>query len=67
MPQPDETRQWMESGTVLGAVVGGPARGAMLDELTKMVRDLQIIQARRAVEARHAAEGCVESKLNKGM
>ena len=41
----DETRRWIESGTTLTNVVSGPSGGATLEELTKMVCDVQIAQA----------------------
>ena len=39
LTQLDETRKWLESGTVLANVASGPAGGATLEELTKMVQD----------------------------
>ena len=46
----EETRRWLESGLSPTNVVAGPSGGAALEELTKMVRDLQIAQARRGDE-----------------
>ena len=43
----EETRRWLESGAVPTDVVKGPTGGATLKELTKMMHDLQICQARR--------------------
>ena len=43
----EETRRWIESDVVPTDVVKGPSQGTALEELTKMVRDLQIAQARR--------------------
>ena len=43
----EETRIWLESGSASNGVVKGPSGGAALEELTQMVRDLQIAQARR--------------------
>ena len=43
----EETRDWLETGWTSTGVVRGPSRRAALEELTHMVRDLQITQARR--------------------
>ena len=43
----EETRSWLETGSALSGMVKGPSGGAALEELTQMVRDLQIVQARR--------------------
>ena len=43
----EETRIWPESGSASNDVVRGPSGGAALEELTQMVRDLQIAQTRR--------------------
>ena len=43
----EETRGWLETGSASSGVVKGPSGGAALEELTQMVRDLQIAQARR--------------------
>ena len=42
----EEMRRWIESGMVSTDVFKGPFGGAALEELTKMVQDLQIAQAR---------------------
>ena len=48
IPTPsEEMRPWLESGTTPINVAGGPAGGASLKELTRMVRDLQMAQSRR--------------------
>ena len=41
------SRRWPEPGQPPANVVAGPAGGVGLEELTRMVRDLQIAQARR--------------------
>ena len=46
----EETRRWLELGPPPENVVTGPTCGAALEELTRMVRDLQIAQARRSDE-----------------
>ena len=46
----EETRRWLELGPPPANVVAGPAGCAGLEELTSMVRDLQIAQARRSDE-----------------
>mgnify|MGYP000453365174 FL=1 len=38
----EETRRWLKLGPPPTNVVAGPAGGARLEELTRMVRDLQI-------------------------
>ena len=38
----EETRDWLETGSTSTSVVKGPSGGAALEELTQMVRDLQI-------------------------
>ena len=43
----EETRRWLESGQARTNVIVGPSGGAALEELTKMVRDLQITQDRK--------------------
>ena len=43
----EETRDWLETGSTSTIVVKGPYGGAALEELTQMVRGLQIAQARR--------------------
>ena len=43
----EEMPRWIKSGVVSTDVVKGPSRGVALEELTKMVRDIQIAQARR--------------------
>ena len=43
----EEMRRWLESSQAPNNVVARPFEGAALEELTKMVRDLQIAQARR--------------------
>ena len=43
----EETRSWLETGSTLSGVAKGPSEGAALEELTKMVRDLQMAHARR--------------------
>ena len=43
----DEATRRLQLGPVLANVVEGPFGGAIIDELTRMVRDLQIAQARR--------------------
>ena len=45
--QSEETRRWLESGQVPTNVVEGPFKGAALEELTKVVHNLHIAQARR--------------------
>ena len=37
----DKTRRWLESGPIPTNVVEGPTKGTTLEELSKMVRDLQ--------------------------
>ena len=44
----EETRRRLELGQPPANVVAGPSGGAGLEELTRMVRDLQIAQARRS-------------------
>ena len=43
----EETRPWLEKGSTSNDQVKGSSGGAALEELTQMVRDLQIAQARR--------------------
>ena len=43
--QSDKTRSRFESGPITTNVVEGPSGGATLDELMKMVCDVQIVQA----------------------
>ena len=43
-------RRWPELGPPPANIVAGPVGGAGLEELTRMVRDLQIAQARRSDE-----------------
>ena len=43
----EQTRDWLETGSTSTGVVKGPSGGAALKELTQMVRDLHIVQARR--------------------
>jgi hypothetical protein len=43
----EETRRWPDGGSSSTGVAKGPSGGSALDELTQMVRDLQIAQARR--------------------
>jgi hypothetical protein len=44
----EETRRrWADGGSSSTGVAKGPSGGSALDELTQMVRDLQIAQARR--------------------
>ena len=43
----DEATRWLEPVPVPANMVEGPFGGAIIDELTRMVRDLQIAQARR--------------------
>ena len=43
-------RRWLELGPPPANIVAGPAGGAGLEEPTRMVRDLQIAQARRSDE-----------------
>ena len=43
----EETRDWRKTGSTSTFVVKGPSGGAALEELTQMVRDFQIAQARR--------------------
>ena len=43
----EETRRWLELGQPSANVVIGPLGGAGQEELTRMVRDLQIAQVRR--------------------
>ena len=43
----EETRDWLETGSTLIGMVKGSSGGAALEELTRMVKDLQIAQARR--------------------
>ena len=45
--QREVTRDWLETCSTPTNVVKGPSGGAALEELTQMVRDLQIAQARR--------------------
>ena len=40
----EDTRKWFESAMVPIDVVKGPSGGTTLEELTRMVRDLQIAQ-----------------------
>ena len=49
----EDTRVWLETGSALNGVVKGPSGGAALEELTQMVRDLQIAQARRDSSEQH--------------
>ena len=46
----EEARRWSELGPPPANVAARPAGGAGLEELTRMVRDLQIAQARRSDE-----------------
>ena len=46
----EETRRWLETGPPPENIVAGPVGGAGVEELTRMVRDLQIAQARRSDE-----------------
>ena len=46
----EETRRWLELGPPSANIVAGPAGGAGQEELTRMVRDLQIAEARRSDE-----------------
>ena len=43
----EETREWLETGSASTGVIKGSSGGASLEELTRMVKDLQIAQARR--------------------
>ena len=43
----EETREWLETGSALTGVVKGSSGGAVLEELTRAIKDLQIAQARR--------------------
>ena len=43
----EETRDWLETGSTSTNVVKDPSGGAALEELTQMVRDLQIAQAQK--------------------
>jgi hypothetical protein len=43
----EETRRWPDGGSSSTSVAKGPSGGSALEELTQMVRDLQIAQARR--------------------
>ena len=47
--QREETQSWVESGSAPTGVAKGPSGGAALEDLTQMVRDLQIAQARRDI------------------
>ena len=40
-------RSWLESGSAPNGIAKGPSKGVTLEELTQMVRDPQIAQARR--------------------
>ena len=46
----EETRKWLELGLPPTNIVAGLAGGAGLEELTRMVRDLQIAHARQSDE-----------------
>jgi hypothetical protein len=43
----EETRRWPDSGSTSTDVAKGPSGGLALEEMTQMVRDLEIAQARR--------------------
>ena len=43
----EETRDWLETGSTSTNMVKGSSGGAALEELTRMVKDLQIAQATR--------------------
>ena len=43
----EETRDWLKTGSTSTSMVKGSSGGAALEELTRMVKDLQIAQTRR--------------------